>query len=75
MMNNPTLHMNVDRTRAQQVGLTERDVAENLLISLSSSSQTTPTFWVNPATGTSYPVAVMTPQYKMNSLQELMNTQ
>jgi multidrug efflux pump subunit AcrB len=60
--------------RAGQVGLTERDVATNLLVSLSSSSQTTPTFWLNPKNGVSYPLAIMTPQYKMDSLQALMNT-
>ena len=74
LMNDPTLHMDVDRVRAQQVGLTERDVAQNVLISLSSSSQTSPTFWLNPQNGVSYPLAIMTPQYKMNSMQELMNT-
>jgi multidrug efflux pump subunit AcrB len=74
LMNDPTLHMDVDRVRAQQVGLTERDVAQNVLISLSSSAQTSPTFWLNPQNGVSYPLAIMTPQYKMNSLQDLMNT-
>jgi len=74
LMNDPTLHMDVDRVRAQQVGLTQRDVAQNLLISLSSSSQTSPTFWLNPQNGVSYALAIMTPQYKMNSLQELMST-
>ncbi|HKR83203.1 MAG TPA: efflux RND transporter permease subunit [Terriglobales bacterium] len=74
LMNDPTLHMEVDRVRAQQVGLTERDVAQNLLVSLSSSSQTSPTFWLNPQNGVSYALSIMTPQYKMNSLQELMNT-
>ena len=74
LMNEPTLHMEVDRVRAQQVGLTERDVAQNLLVSLSSSSQTSPTFWVNPQNGVSYALSIMTPQYRMNSLQELMNT-
>jgi CzcA family heavy metal efflux pump len=73
-MNDPTLHMDVDRVRAQQVGLSERDVAQNVLISLSSSAQTSPTFWLNPQNGVSYPLAIMTPQYKMNSMQELMNT-
>ena len=48
LMSNPTLHLDVDRVRAQQVGLTQRDIAQNLLVSLSSSFQTTPTFWVNP---------------------------
>src|SRR6185369_586842 len=74
LMNDPTLFMEVDRVRAQQVGLTERDVAQNLLVSLSSSSQTSPTFWLNPQNGVSYALSIMTPQYKMNSLQELMNT-
>jgi CzcA family heavy metal efflux pump len=73
-MNNPTLFLNVDRDRAQQVGLTQRDVASNLLVSLSGSFQTAPTFWLNPKNGVSYNVAVMTPQYKMESLQALMNT-
>jgi multidrug efflux pump subunit AcrB len=74
LMSNPTLHLDVDRVRAQQVGLTERDVAQNLLVSLSSSFQTSPTFWVNPMNGVSYSVAVMSPQYRVDSLQALMNT-
>ena len=74
LANDPTLHLTVDRVRAGQVGLTERDVATNLLVSLSSSAQTTPTFWLNPKNGVTYPLAVMTPQYKMDSMQELMNT-
>ena len=74
LMNDPTLHLDVDRVRAQQVGLSERDVAGNLLVALSSSQQTTPTFWLNPANGVSYPLAIMIPQYKMDSLQALMNT-
>ena len=74
LMNNPTLHLDVDRVRAQQVGLTQRDVAQNLLVSLSSSFQTSPTFWVNPKNGVSYSLAVMSPQYRVDSLQALMNT-
>jgi CzcA family heavy metal efflux pump len=74
LMNNPTLHLDVDRARAQQVGLTERDVAQNLLVSLSSSFQTAPTFWVNPKNGVSYSLAVQSPQYRVDSLQALMNT-
>ncbi len=73
-MNNPALFLNVDRTRAQNVGLTQRDVASNLLVSLSGSFQTSPTFWLNPKNGVSYSVAVMTPQYKLQTLQSLMNT-
>jgi CzcA family heavy metal efflux pump len=74
LMNNPTLHLDVDRVRAQQVGLTQRDVAQNLLVSLSSSFQTSPTFWVNRKNGVSYSLAVMSPQYRVDSLQALMNT-
>jgi multidrug efflux pump subunit AcrB len=74
LMNNPTLHLDVDRVRAQQVGLTERDVAQNLLVSLSSSFQTAPTFWVNPKNGVNYSVAVQSPQYRVDTLQALMNT-
>ena len=74
LMTNPTLHLDVDRVRAQQVGLTQRDVAQNLLVSLSSSFQTAPTFWVNPKNGVSYSLAVQSPQYKVDSLQALMNT-
>src|SRR5947207_1583134 len=74
LMSNPTLHLDVDRVRAQQVGLTERDVAQNLLVSLSSSFQTSPTFWVNPKNGVEYSLAVQSPQYRIDSLQALMNT-
>jgi CzcA family heavy metal efflux pump len=69
--NQPSFEVDVNRTRAAQVGLTQRDVANNLLVSLSGSAQTSPTFWLNPATGVTYSVATMTPQYRMNSLQDL----
>jgi multidrug efflux pump subunit AcrB len=69
--NQPSLQVDVDRTRAAQAGYTQRDVANNLLISLSGSGQTSPTFWLNPSTGVSYAVATMTPQYRMDSLQDL----
>src|SRR6185369_15410137 len=58
----------------QQLGLTHRDVAQNLLVSLSSSFQTAPTFWLNPANGVSYNVSVQTPQYKIATMQDLLNT-
>ena len=74
LMNNPGLHLDVDRSRAQQVGLSERDVAQNLLVSLSSSFQTAPSFWVNPKNGVTYNVSIMSPQYRVDSLQALMNT-
>jgi multidrug efflux pump subunit AcrB len=69
--NEPALEIDVDRTRAAQLGLTQRDVANNLLVSLSGSGQTSPTFWLNPTTGVSYQVTAMTPEYRMDSLQDL----
>src|SRR6201997_861718 len=69
----PKLHVNVDRTKAGQIGFTERDVASNLLISLSGSFQTSPTFWLNPKNGVSYAIATQTPQYRIDSLQSLEN--
>jgi multidrug efflux pump subunit AcrB len=69
----PYLHIDVDRTKAQEVGYTERDIATNLLISLSGSFQTTPEFWLNPETGVSYSIATQTPQYRIDSLQSLEN--
>ncbi len=74
LMSEPTLYMNVDRTRVAQVGLSARDVANGVLLSLSGSSQTAPNFWLNPKNGVSYPLSVQTPQYHMDSMQDLMNT-
>jgi multidrug efflux pump subunit AcrB len=71
--NQPLLHLDVDRTHAAETGFTERDIANNVLISLSGSSQVTPTFWLNPATGVSYSIATQTPQHNIGSLQELGN--
>jgi CzcA family heavy metal efflux pump len=70
----PTLHMDIDRTRAQSVGLQARDIAQNVLVSLSSSFQTAPAFWLDPKNGISYNIAVQTPQYRMDNYQELQNT-
>jgi multidrug efflux pump subunit AcrB len=67
----PRLQFNLDRTRAQQVGLSTLDVSNSLLISLSSSFQTAPNFWLNPKNGVSYSIAVQTPQYKISSLDDL----
>ena len=71
--NAPTLNVDVDRTLAEQVGLTERDVANSLHDTLAGSIQTAPTFWLNPKNGVSYPIVVQTPQYRMNSLADLDN--
>ncbi len=70
----PTLKLDFDRSRMQSVGLSARDVAQNVLVSLSSSFQTAPSFWLDPKNGVSYSVAVQTPQYRVDSLQALDNT-
>ena len=70
----PTLFMDIDRTRAQYVGLQAKDIASNVLVSLSSSFQTAPSFWLDPRNGVSYNVAVQAPQYRVDSLQALQNT-
>ncbi len=69
----PHLHVDVDRTKAQLAGFTQRDIATNLLVSLSGSFQTAPTYWLNPKTGVSYSIATQTPQYRVDSLQALQN--
>jgi multidrug efflux pump subunit AcrB len=74
VVNMPELLFTVDRVRAQEIGLTQRQVASNLLISLSSSGQTAPNYWLNPQNGVSYSVAVRTPTYKLNSLEALAST-
>jgi len=70
----PELFVTVDRVRAGQLGLTEREVASNLLVSLSGSGQTAPNFWLNPGNGVSYSVSVMTPQYRISSLDDVTRT-
>jgi multidrug efflux pump subunit AcrB len=70
----PTLYMDIDRTRTQYVGMQARDVATNVLVSLSSSFQTAPSFWLDPKNGVSYSVAVQMPQYRVDSYQALQNT-
>ncbi len=70
----PTLNVNVDRSKAAMVGLTEKDVASSLLISLSGSAQTAPSFWIDPKSGTTYSVVTQTPQYLMSTLADLKAT-
>jgi CzcA family heavy metal efflux pump len=70
----PTLNVDVDRTKASLLGLTETDVASDLLVSLSGSSQTTVSFWIDPKTGTQYPVVAQTPQFRLASLTDLATT-
>jgi multidrug efflux pump subunit AcrB len=69
----PYLHLRVERTKAQELGFTAHDIAQNLLVSLSGSFQTSPTFWVDPRQGVSYSIATQTPQYRANTLQDLVN--
>jgi multidrug efflux pump subunit AcrB len=69
----PKLHVTVDRTKAGQVGYTQRDVASNVLVSLSGSFQTSPTFWLDPKSGVSYSIETQTPEYRIQSLQDLQN--
>ena len=70
----PDLHINVDRTLASLLGLSQRDVASDLLISLSSSNQTAPNFWIDPNNGVQYSIYVQTPQYNINTMNDLENT-
>jgi multidrug efflux pump subunit AcrB len=70
----PRINVDVDRTRAQDLGLTQQNVASNLLVSLSGSFQTSPSFWIDPKSGTQYNVAAQTPQAEMQSLNELVAT-
>ncbi|MFY9842031.1 MAG: efflux RND transporter permease subunit [Terriglobales bacterium] len=74
MLSLPTIHLDMDRTRIGEVGLSAQNVAQSVLISLSGSSQTAPDYWLNPKNGVTYPIAIQTPQYHMTSLQDLMNT-
>ncbi|KUY56957.1 efflux RND transporter permease subunit [Burkholderia sp. RF2-non_BP3] len=70
----PTLVADMDRTRMQQLSLSAQNVAQNMLISLSGSSQTTPSFWINPRTGVQYPLQIQTPQYNIASIDDLLGT-
>jgi multidrug efflux pump subunit AcrB len=72
-MDYPTLNVNLDRTKAEQGGYTARDVAESMLNSLSGSFQITPMFFLNYKNGVAYNLAAQTPQYHMNTLQDIQN--
>jgi multidrug efflux pump subunit AcrB len=74
VVNAPDIRVNVDRTMAEQMGLTQRDVASDLLISLSSSGQTAPNFWLDPKKAVNYSILVQTPQYRVGSVNALENT-
>src|SRR6201995_1148319 len=69
--NNPSLNIDVDRTRAQYVGLTERDVTNSLVVNLAGSGQVSPTYYLNPDNGVSYSIVMQTPQYQIDSMNAL----
>jgi multidrug efflux pump subunit AcrB len=73
VLDHPALRVNVDRDRAAQLGLSERDVAQSLLTTLSSSSLTSPNFWINPTNNVNYFVTVQTPIDRMSSVSDLMS--
>jgi multidrug efflux pump subunit AcrB len=72
-LNDPDFSVNVNRSQAQDIGLTQRDVAGSLLVSTSGSFQTSPTYWLDPRNGVSYIIAAQTPQYDLQSLADLQS--
>ncbi|WP_029918663.1 efflux RND transporter permease subunit [Nevskia soli] len=70
----PQINVDVDRSKAQLLGLTQQNVASNILVSLSGSFQTSPSFWIDPKSGTQYNVATQTPQAQLDSLNDLATT-
>jgi multidrug efflux pump subunit AcrB len=69
----PQLNVDIDRTRAQYAGLTEADVTNSMVVNLAGSSQVAPTYWLNEANGNTYPLALQTPQYNLDSMESLLN--
>jgi multidrug efflux pump subunit AcrB len=69
----PTLDVNLDRTRAQYAGVTAADVTNSLVVNLASSSQVAPVYWLNEKNGVTYPIALQTPQYQIDTLPALQN--
>jgi multidrug efflux pump subunit AcrB len=69
----PSFNVDVDRTRAQYVGITERDVTNSMVVNLAGSSQVQPTFWLNPENGVNYSIVMQTPQYQVDNLNALRN--
>jgi multidrug efflux pump subunit AcrB len=69
----PTLDVNIDRTRAQYTGVTAADVTNSLVVNLASSSQVAPVYWLNEKNGVTYPIALQTPQYQIDTLPALQN--
>jgi multidrug efflux pump subunit AcrB len=73
VFNQPELHVSTDRARAQQLGISQQNIANDLLLTLSGSGTIAPTFWLNPETGLQYPLVTQAPQYLMTSLDDLQN--
>ena len=73
VFNYPQINVEVDRTLAGEVGLTQRDVANSLLVTLSGSQQVHPNFWLNPENGVSYPIVAQMPQYRVDTMSDLIN--
>src|SRR5579863_467087 len=73
VFNYPQINVEADRTLAGEVGLTQRDVANSLLVTLSGSGQVQPNFWLNTQNGVSYPIVAQMPQYRVNSISDLVN--
>src|SRR6202041_575198 len=73
VFNYPQINVNVDRTFAGEVGLTQRDIANSLLVTLSGSGQVRPNFWLNPDNGVSYPIVAQMPPYRIDSISDLSN--
>jgi multidrug efflux pump subunit AcrB len=72
-LNGPAFDVDVDRTRAQYVGINERDVTNSMVVNLAGSSQVAPTYWLNPENGVNYAIVMQTPQYQIDSLSALQN--
>ena len=73
VLNYPQINVDVDRTLAGEVGLTQRDAANSLLVTLSGSLQVEPNFWLNTETGVSYPIVAQMPQYRIETMSDLVN--
>jgi multidrug efflux pump subunit AcrB len=74
-INGPAFDVDVDRTRAQYVGITERDVTNSMVVNLAGSAQVAPTYYLNPDNGVNYAIVMQTPQYRIDSLNALQNMQ
>jgi multidrug efflux pump subunit AcrB len=74
VLNGADLHLDLDRTRAAELGLTAQDVANSINLSLASSAQVAPNFWFDPKMGMTYRVAPQTPQHRLDSINALGNT-